>query len=240
VAYPDIERGICARYGAAWQKKISVIPTGFDDDLFGQETLTAPSKFTILYPGHHFCEESRHGDSFLKAVDEWVDSDTRLKNRVDFVFIGKRDEELVRRRTAMRHSKVIRLEPLISHRACIRAIISSNVCVVNAVGNRIPVKVYECMRAGKWLLALTPPGSDLDRLVGRYSRGISVPPQDISSIRNALQALFHLRDSGEAEEIEVDSFLDQYSSRHNAARICRIFEDALDPRERRTAAASHA
>ena len=114
----------------------------------------------------------------------------QLKDEVEFVFIGKRDDELLRQRAAMAHPEVIRIEPSHLPSSVHQAILSSHMCVVNTVGNRIPDKVYECMRAGKWILALTEPGSDLENLMRRYSRGISVPAQDISAIRNALQSVW--------------------------------------------------
>ena len=224
VAYPDIGRGICGRYGASWGRKISVIPTGFDEDLFRGGRAGRRSKFTIVYPGHHFCEEGRHGASFLRAVDEWVGSGRGLEDRVEFVFMGKRDDGLLRGRAAMAHAKAIRLEPLRSHKACVEAILSSDACVVNAVGNRVPAKVYECMRAGKWVLALTDPGTDLENLIRRYARGISVPPRDGPGIGNALQRLFEQRDSEVAEPSEVDPSLAACSSRHGAESLARIFE----------------
>ena len=224
VAYADLARSICARFGDDWKNKISVIPTGFNNDLFAQEGMPTPAKFTVVYPGNHFCDEGRHGEYFLKAIDEWIGLNPRLGNRIEFVFIGKPDDELLRQRAAMAHPEVVRIEPLISHRACIRAIQSSHMCVVNTVGNRIPDKVYECMRAGRWILALTDPGTDLEKLVRRYSRGISVPAQDISGIRTLLQRAFQRSLSENLEPLQVDTFLHAYSSKHSAAMVARIFD----------------
>lgn len=227
VAYADIARGICARYGAGWKKKISVIPTGFSDDLFAQERWPVRSKFTIAYPGNHFCEEGRHGECFLKAIDEWIGFDPRLANEVEFVFIGERHGGLLRQRAAMAHPEVIDVEPFVSHRACIQAILSSHVCVVNTVGNYIPGKAYECMRAGKWVLALTDPGSDLETMIRHYPKGVSVPAQDISAIRNALQNVWQDCDLKASERIEADPSVERYSSRHSAEMVSRIFADLL-------------
>jgi hypothetical protein len=224
VAYADIARGMSARYGTAWQKKISVIPTGFSDDLFARESVPTPAKFRVIYPGNHFCDEGRHGDCFLKAIDEWIGLNRRLKDKVEFIFIGKRDDELLRQRAAMIHPEVIHIQPLISHRACIRTILSSHMCVVNTIGNRIPDKVYECMRAGKWILALTDAGSDLENLMRHYSRGISVPTQDLCAIRNALQNMWRGGDLKSSEGTEADPAVKKYSSKYSAETVSRIFD----------------
>jgi hypothetical protein len=230
VAYADISRGMTARYGTAWQKKISVIPTGFNEDLFARESIPTPSKFRVIYPGNHFCEKGRNGDCFLKAIDAWIGLDPRLGGKVEFVFTGKRDDELLRQRAAMMHPEVIRIEPFMSHRTCIQTVLSSHLCVVNTVGNRIPDKVYEYVRAGKWILALTDAGSDLESLMSQYFRGISVPAQDVSAIRNALQKVWQRVDLKKSERIEADSSLDMYSAKHSAAMLSRIF-DSLSQRD---------
>jgi hypothetical protein len=227
VAYADLARSMCARFGAAWQQKISVIPTGFSDDLFARENVPTPAKFTVVYPGNHFCDEGRHGDCFLKAVDEWIGLNPRLKDKVEFLFIGKRDDELLRQRAAMAHPKVIRVEPFMSHRACIQTILSSNMCLVNTIGNRIPDKVYECMRAGKWILALTDADSDLENLLRHYSRGISVPARDMSAILNVLQGTYQRKRSEKFDAIQFDSFLHAYSSKHSAEKMSWVFENLL-------------
>jgi hypothetical protein len=229
VAYTDIARGICARNGTAWQKRISVIPTGFADDLFAGGRSPLPSKFTVAYPGNHFCEEGRHGECFLKAVDEWIGLDPQLKDEVEFVFIGERHGELLRRRAAMAHPEVIRIEPVISHRACIEAILSSHLCVVNTVGNRIPDKVYECMRARKPILALTEPGSDLDALMGHYSGGISLPARAVPAIRMALQDVWQGIDPKRSERREAGSFVEGYSAKRSAEMVSRIFDSLFTP-----------
>jgi hypothetical protein len=134
---------------------------------------------------------------------------------------------LLRHRMVMAHPEVIRVGPLVSLRACIQAIRSSHLCVVNTVGNRIPAKVYECMRAGKWILALTDPGSDLENLIHDYPKGVSVPAQDMSAIRNALQSMFQRSRSDKSERSEADRSLHMHSSNHGAERLSHIFEDLL-------------
>jgi hypothetical protein len=227
VAYDEIARAICARYGRVWQEKISIIPTGYDDDLFEQQSLPKPSKFTVVYPGNHFCEAGRHGEYFLKAIDEWIGAAPHLAHQVEAIFIGKRDAELLQQRELMAHPEVIRVEPLISHRACIQAILASHMCVTNTFGNRMPAKVYECMRAGKWILALADRGSCLDNLIRSYSRGISIPAQDISGIRDALQSAYQRSRSEEAELTEPDRSVASYSSTQGTQKVAAIFENLL-------------
>jgi hypothetical protein len=230
VAYAEIARGLCVRHGAGAQKGISVVPTGFADELFARAAGVPRAKFTITYPGNHFSEAGRYGECFFRAADEWIGDDPGLSDQVECVFIGKRDDDLLRQRAIMAHPEVVRLEPLVSHRACIEAILASHVCVVNTVGNRIPAKVYECMRAGKPILALTEPGSDLERLMGQYAGGMAVPARDISAIRNALHRAWQARDATTAEPREAALPLERYSSEHSAEIVARILDGLLPAR----------
>jgi glycosyltransferase involved in cell wall biosynthesis len=232
VAYPELGRRLGARHGHACADKISVIPTGFDEDLFREPEPPAQAKFAVVYPGNHFCESGRDGEYFLRTIDEWLDAKPELQEHVEFVFIGKRDEELLQQRADMVHSNVVRVEPLMSHRASVQMIRSSHMCVVNTVGNRIPAKVYECMRAGKWILALTNPGSDLENLIRDYSKGLPVPAHDTSAIRNALQSTFQQISSDQAKRSEADRSLHIYSSFNQGAEmISRLFDMAVTQRQ---------
>jgi hypothetical protein len=225
VAYDDIARRLSARHGALVHNKISVIPTGFSEDLFVEHHVPTAEKFRVVYPGNHFCDAGRHGDCFFAGVDEWIESNPQLKNDVDFMFVGKPDDELLRLRARMKHLEVVRIEPLISHCDCIQTILSSHLCVVNTLRNRIPDKVYECMRAGKWILALTDPGSDLENFIRRYSRGISVSARDQSAIRRALQIAWQNRALGNSGQIKADPAVQSYSSTLSAEMMSRIFEN---------------
>lgn len=55
----------------------------------------------------------------------------------------------------------------------------------------IPGKVYEYLGAGKFVLALCPPGSAVDRLVRSLGIGISVAPNDPAAIQAAIRQLLH-------------------------------------------------
>jgi hypothetical protein len=228
VAYADLARSISARYGHSTGDKTAVIPTGFDNDLFTGPTPSPAPKFIVVYPGNHFCEAGRDGEYFLKAIDEWIDFDPRLKEQVEFVFMGKPDDALLRQRVAMRHPGVIHVKPLISHRECIQTIRSSHLCVVNTVGNRIPAKVYECMRAEKSILALTRPGSDLAMMIHNYSKGVAVSAKNISAIRQALQNMLEIGRTGTGESIKINGSLSLYSAKHSAELLGRLF-DGLSP-----------
>jgi Glycosyl transferase 4-like domain len=226
VAYTDLARRMSARYGRACEARISVIATGFTEELFQQEPSPPSATFRVVYPGNHFCEEGRDGEYFLKAIDEWIDSDPGLTAKVEFVFMGKWDEVLWRQRAAMAHPQVVRIEPLCSHRACIQTIMSAHLCILNTVGNRIPAKVYECMRSGKWILALTAPDSDLAALIRHYSRGMSIPPHDTSAIRHALQQLWQCSHPQSLQAIEAGPSLSEYSAKDRAEMMAHLF-DAL-------------
>jgi hypothetical protein len=227
VAYAGLGRGICARHGHSGREKISVVATGFPEDLFQHKSPFSASKFTVVYAGNHFCEAGRHGEHFLRAIDEWIDLEPQLEEKVAFIFIGKRDDDLIRQRATMRHPQVVHLEPLTSHRACIQQLMSSHMCVVNTVGNRIPAKVYECIRAGKWTLALTDPRSDLAALMQQYSKGIVVPARDTIAIRRALQDIWRLRPAERVEAPQANQPWVRYSAKHSAESLARVFQHVL-------------
>jgi hypothetical protein len=160
----------------------------------------------------------------LRAIDNWIGSDPSLERKVEFLFVGKRDDDLLRHRAAMLHPKAVRVEPLVAHRACIQAIRSSHACVVNTVGNRIPAKVYECMHAGKWILALTESDSDMSIVVRHYSRGIVVPAKNIIAICDALQIMMHRSGAAIPAAADSDQSVEKYSANHSAELLGQILD----------------
>jgi hypothetical protein len=56
---------------------------------------------------------------------------------------------------------------------------------------------------------------------------ISVPAQDISAIRNALQNAWQGIDLKASERIEADPAVESYSSKHSAEMVARIFDGLL-------------
>jgi hypothetical protein len=79
------------------------------------------------------------------------------------------------------------------------------------------------MRAGKWILALTEPGSDLAKLISDYSKGLAVPARDMPGIQHALQS-WQQSASNQFDSIQAEPILDSYSSGNSGERLCHIFD----------------
>ena len=227
VAYPELARKLALHFCDTKAANIDVIPTGFDEDLFVRAKPTVSRKFTILYPGNHFLEAGRYGEYFLRAFDDWLDLEPGLDQRVEFVVMGKHDGELLRQQRCMTHSQVVHLEKMVPHSACIEKILSAQVCVVNTIGHRVPSKVYECMRAGKWILALTSPSSDLAAIVQGYPKAIVVSAQDTSAIAFALRSIWRRCHSDTVEEPHSKEYLGNWSARHSTVSLAAVFDQLL-------------
>jgi hypothetical protein len=213
------------------------VPTGFDEGLFAGSTILPHRKLTVLHAGTHFYEGWRHGKNFLRAIDEWVEANPRAAADTEFVFIGERYDGLAQAHAAMAHPEVVRLEPFVTHRACIGEIEAAHVCIVNTVGNRIPDKVYECMRAGKKILGLTDPGSDLTRMLTAYPGGIAVAPSDVAGIRRAFDTVSHDPAVRAGADAGASAYAARYASTRSAITMASIFERVLASESAKRAAA---
>ena len=103
VAYPSSRVAFQSVTAAPWKRRSQSFQRDFRKSFLPEARLAA--KFTVVYPGNHFCESGRHGDYFLRAIDDWIASDASLERKIEFVFIGKRDDDLLRQRAAMAHPK---------------------------------------------------------------------------------------------------------------------------------------
>ena len=50
----------------------------------------------------------------------------------------------------------------------------------------VPGKIFEYMAAGKPILAVTAPGSEVDQMLRETSAGLAAPPDDVPAIRSML------------------------------------------------------
>jgi hypothetical protein len=80
------------------------------------------------------------------------------------------------------------------------------------------------MRAGKQILALTEPGSDLASAVHDYSRAIVVPTDNVSAIRDALHEIRQETLIPPIESAETDPTVWPYSANRGAELLAGLLE----------------
>lgn len=171
--------------------KVSVIPNGFDPALLERRRprpRTHEQDVTLIHAG------SLYGDRSAAALIEAL-ARSRLAGRVRLELVGVIDQES--RATARRVGGRVKvaLEPPVDWSEAIARTAAADIAVViNTPGvggaTALPGKLYEALALGVPVLALTPPESELARLLERLGQGAGVAPHDdVNMIAAAVERL---------------------------------------------------
>jgi hypothetical protein len=86
--------------------------------------------------------------------------------------------------------------------------------MLNAIS--VPGKLYEYMASGKPILAITPAGSEVDRVVHETACGLTARPDDPASIRAMLERAFAAWRTGEPLTLPRYELIRRYDRRRLA------------------------
>lgn len=166
---PGAAREYRARYpeGAS---RIVVIENGFDEESFAGlwgacstgEPLN-PGAITVLHSGIVYPSE-RDPTCLFTALAQLVDEQRLIVGKFKIRFRAAAHDELLRTLTRRHHLEdFVELLPPIGYRAALEEMVRADALLILQATNcneQIPAKIYEYLRAGRPILALTDPQGD--------------------------------------------------------------------------------
>jgi glycosyltransferase involved in cell wall biosynthesis len=166
---PGAAREYRARYpeGAS---RIVVIENGFDEESFAGlwgacsagEPLN-PGAITVLHSGIVYPSE-RDPTCLFMALAQLVDEQRLIVGKFKIRFRAAAHDELLRTLTRRHHLEdFVELLPPIGYRAALEEMVRADALLILQATNcneQIPAKIYEYLRAGRPILALTDPQGD--------------------------------------------------------------------------------
>ena len=196
------------------KRKCTTITNGFDSEDFKGLTRSAKrEKFTITHTGYLYGFMLHTGKHFLTALKELLKEKREIESKIQVLFAGppsKQIEELVKE---LELQNVIKFLGYRSHSESLKLMVDSDVLLLimgaeelydEKLGSlRIPGKLFEYLGAKRLILALVPRGVAAD-LIRSTKAGIIVPPNDVSSIKQAVFKLFQEWERGDLESVQCD------------------------------------
>lgn len=202
--------------------KIVTITNGFDPERFACSIDTgSPDLLTILHAGEFY--SGRDPRPFFAALKE-----SRLIVRVDM--LGRQTESICDFPAEIRTRGLVdcvRMEGHVPYHAAIERMTRADILLlVHTPGYRIgvPAKLYEYLGAGRPILALAEPDSDIAWVL-RESRVLHriAPPRDVPRIRQALVELTQAVQAGQAASPDPEARL-----QFTRERMAQRFGECLD------------
>jgi len=165
--FPDLDPG-----------KLHLVPNGYDPDAFaGVEPRRDPETYGIVYAG--LLHDVRSPRPLFRAVRRVLDAEPDLGRRVRIRILGPDEPDLEAWREACglpaSSVEVLGFRP---HGEAVAWMRGADLLYLNSVEDYVPGKVYEYLGAGREILALLEPGSEVGRLLAGRSAARVVPPDD--------------------------------------------------------------
>jgi glycosyltransferase involved in cell wall biosynthesis len=234
---PGAERMYSERYPALAHKRRIVIPNGFDEENFRSSlgrTTTAyspASRLTLLHSGLL--------DPFERDPRPFLDALARLR---EAGHIKEREVRVVWRATghdaryapelrARGLEHIVELAPPLDYAAALSEMMSVDALLVfqsNTCNHQIPAKIYEYLRAGRPILAMTDPAGDTARTLREAGVQDITPLHDVEAIAAILPSFLARLRSAEAPILD-SRVIASYSRRRLTADLAALFE-SLTPR----------
>ena len=176
------------------KKKSVLIPNGYDENDFINSNPNKPppdKTFTVLYCGR-FGIGGRTPDLIFKAIKEFI---SRNGNVLKLKIIGDSVLLIKQHIADMNLEDTIIASGTVPHEKAIRHMFNADVLLLyqeNTVANISAVagKTYEYLRTGKPLLAIVPPGDNLDIIKQFSNRCELVSDYKVDTVLNSLTTLY--------------------------------------------------
>lgn len=209
--------------------KVFLIRNGFDEDDFQAELAKRDSR--LFAPGYlHFSHFGtiypQFSGQFFPALSELLCELPLLKDRIRVHIIGYPDDDVRRYAKSPELQGTVQVHPVIAHQEALQAMRSSH-CLLLFYGHRytarvsIPGKLYEYLRVGRPVLAVTYDGGVKD-LIQQGDAGWVIAPEDREGIKNLLRSLVAAGANGVPPRIARPEYVAQFRYDRLAEKLAEI------------------
>jgi len=213
------------RYSYVGDDKVRVIENGYNEDVFNSiGTVDAEpvekNWLRIVYSGGIY-RDGRNPGSLFRALARYARQASGQKTiALDFWGV-ENAEEFERQSDELGLSGLVRFMPTVDYECSIREMLRADGLLLlqgRIFNNQIPGKVYEYLRTGKPILALTENGSATEELLGNVEHAVIANIDDEDDIFKALCSFSSV-------SIADDFDCAQYSRRHRTRQLAQVLQE---------------
>jgi glycosyltransferase involved in cell wall biosynthesis len=197
VTTPELRDEILRRYPAIPSEKVVVVYNGYDEDDFKNldDAAASSRRFELIHAGM-VTPDYRDPAPLLRAVAHLCEHGDVSRQDVRVVFLGAGHyvasaafRQIVE---SLRLNDVVQVAERVAHHDSLRRLYQASVLVVLQAEDTqalIPAKVFEYLRVGRPILALTSEGATA-RLMREAGVGIIAEPTSFGAILHAVRTLY--------------------------------------------------
>jgi glycosyltransferase involved in cell wall biosynthesis len=208
--------------------RVAVIPNGFDRDDFLPPNPPPWDRFRLHYVGQ--LTAGRSIAPLLRVIGAFLAAEPRAREVIEVRCVGPREVENDRMVAESGLGDVVRLDPPVPHKEAVRILADAHVLLlVENLGPRGGLiaqgKLYECLYAGRPLLAVVPPGA-VDRLVRHHGAGLATDGGDVEVGVEFLRRAFAAWSHEELLPVPSRESLARYERRSLTAELAALLDAA--------------
>jgi len=218
------------RYLEKEPDNISVIENGFDEEDFMNIQHSPCSNrppFRMIHAGLLDPLE-RDPIPFFRAIKQLVANEDFAPDEILVELRAPLNERSYKETVSeLGLGDVIHICPRLPHHEILRKMAEAHILLLfqgPSCNNQIPAKVYEYLRIGRPIVALTPEGSDTANLIRQTDAGIVVPPDEPDTIASSIGRLLKRIQSGNSLPSANGKDLGKFSRRHQTTQLAKLFD----------------
>lgn len=220
------------RYPTLENEDWRVLPNGYDESDFSNETVPRRNKLVLLHSGYLYPDE-RDPSALFEALARLRDRGRLNERPVTVVFRAPGDENQVHK-LARRYgvAQWVRVAPPVAHRDAVREMQQANALLLlqgARFARQVPAKAYEYLRSGRPVLTLAPADSESTRLMRAAGYPYDAPLDAPSEIAEHLDQLLRDLRSGTVARA-TPAVVRRFDRQHQANRLAHLFEAVANSR----------
>ncbi|HZO04342.1 MAG TPA: glycosyltransferase [Burkholderiales bacterium] len=223
------------RYAELPETRIGVVENGYEEESFaalpGAETSPLnPGRITLLHSGVVYPNE-RDPTQLFAALRRLMNEDPRLADRLRIrLRASGHDSLLARLIEASGVAQIVELAPSVPYREALQEMMRADGLLVLQAANcndQVPAKVYEYLRCGRPILALTDPAGETAALLRRARADTIAPLDSEEQIHSALR-LFLAQTLAGRPVLPDPAFAREGSRRARTREFAGMLEECVD------------
>lgn len=179
------------------RKKVFTITNGYDEkDFINIQDKSGKEVFKVVHNGSFYSEIDPY--TFIKAINNLINKRLINKSKIRITFVGKNDENINNNtfKIANTIESLLDIKGYISHKKSLNEASKANLYLLILGPNKkseavFPGKVFEYLRLKKPILALSPKGSVVEKLLNETGCGINVEYDDIKGIEDIILKFYN-------------------------------------------------
>lgn len=214
------------------ESKVVTITNGYDENDFKniKNIESYKEKFIILHLGTLYY--SRSPKSLIQSVNELIEEKKILDEDIEIKLVGKVSLDILKEIEELNKLNVVKIEEYLPHKeSLIEAEKSSALFLPIGKEKSLKLvytgKVFEYLRLHKPIVALSPKGSVVEKILNETRCGKNFECDDVSEIKSYILELYNCWKKGEYKLYFDENQIKNYERKSLTKKLSKIFEGLL-------------